>query len=103
MYVNNRACRPGVPLVDGIAVPIDLQRTIEVRPGLDRAFAIILDLAAPENHLAFFICGLLSMCGWNCKPQMKITWPFLFFACSSSPTFKASPLPPGKKGPTLPV
>src|SRR5260370_22197938 len=58
MYVNNRACRPGVPLVDGVAVPIDLQRTIELRPGLDWAFAIILDLPAPENHLAFFIRGL---------------------------------------------
>src|SRR5260370_9342599 len=58
MYVNNRACRPGVSFGDAVAVPIDLQRTIELRPGLDWAFAIILDLPAPENHLAFFIRGL---------------------------------------------
>ena len=58
MDVNNRACRPGVSFVDGISVPIDLQRTIEVRARLDRAFAVVLHLPAPENCLAFFISGL---------------------------------------------
>jgi len=58
MDVNNGASRPGVSFVDGISVPIDLQRTIEVRARLDPAFAIVLHFAAPENHLAFFISGL---------------------------------------------
>ena len=58
MDVNNRPSRPGVSFVDGIAMPVNLQRTIEVRPGLDRSLAIVLHFPAPENHLAFFIRGL---------------------------------------------
>src|SRR5713101_4319124 len=58
MDVDNRPRGPGVSFVDGIPVPIDLQRTIEVRPRLDRTFAIVLHFPAPENRLAFFICGL---------------------------------------------
>src|SRR2546421_9842731 len=58
MDVNNGASRPSVSFVDGIAVPINLQRTIEVRPGLDRAFTIVLHHPAPENRLASFIRGL---------------------------------------------
>src|SRR5712692_8470740 len=58
MDVNHRASGPRISLVDGIPVPIDLQRTIEVRPRLDRTFAIVLHFPAPENRLAFFICGL---------------------------------------------
>src|SRR4029077_20036781 len=50
MDVNNGACRPRISFVNRIAVPVDLQRTVEVRPGLDRAFAVVLDLPAPENH-----------------------------------------------------
>ena len=56
--VNHRTRRPGVSFIDGIAVPIDLQRTIEVRAGLDRAFAVVLDFSAPENRLPFFIGSL---------------------------------------------
>ncbi len=58
MDVNNGASRPGISFVDGIAVPIDLQRTIEMRPRLDLAFAVVLHFPAPENRLAFFIGGL---------------------------------------------
>jgi hypothetical protein len=58
MNINNGASRPGVPFVDGIAVPIDLQRTIEVRARLDGTFAIVLHFTAPENRLSFFIGGL---------------------------------------------
>src|SRR5258708_3607780 len=65
MHVDDGACGPGVSLVDGIPVPIDLQRTIEVRPRLDRTFAIVLHFPAPENRLAFFICGL------QFKPNIK--------------------------------
>src|SRR6266851_8102419 len=58
MDVDNRPRGPGVSFVDGIAVPINLQRTIEVRPRLDRTFAAVLHLSAPENCLAFLIRGL---------------------------------------------
>ena len=58
MHVNDGARGPRVALVDGIAVPVDLQRTIKVRAGLDGAFAVVFDLAAPENLLAFFVGGL---------------------------------------------
>ena len=58
MDVNNRPSRPSVSFVDGIAMPVNLQRTIEVRPGLDRSLAIVLHFPAPENHLALFIRGL---------------------------------------------
>src|SRR6266853_624992 len=58
MDVNNRASRPGISFVNGIAVAIDLERAIEVRTGFDRAFAVIFDFAAPENALALFVRGL---------------------------------------------
>ena len=58
MNVNNGASGPGVALVNRIAVPIDLKRTIEVSSRLDRAFAIVFNFSAPENDLAFLICGL---------------------------------------------
>src|SRR5260370_40776083 len=58
MHVDHRARRPGVPLIDGIAVPIDLQRTIEVRTRLDRPLTAVFDFSAPENCLLFFIGGL---------------------------------------------
>src|SRR5690242_9336388 len=58
MNVNDRASGPGVSLVDGIAVAIDLQRTIEMRSSLDGAFAVVLDFAAPENSLTFIVSGL---------------------------------------------
>src|SRR5260370_2078094 len=58
MDVNNGTSCPGGSFVDGVAVPIDLQRTIEVRSRLDRAFAIVLHFPAPANRLSFFICRL---------------------------------------------
>src|SRR5437660_6794707 len=58
MNVNNGASGPGVSLVDGIAVTIDLQRTIEMGSRLDGAFAVVLNFAAPENSLPFIVSGL---------------------------------------------
>ena len=58
MDVNHGASGPGISFVDGIAVAIDLERTVEVGARLDRTFAIVFDFAAPENRLAFFIGGL---------------------------------------------
>src|SRR5262249_11912813 len=58
MHVNDGARGPSVALVNGIAVPIDLERTIKVRARLDGPFAIVFDFAAPENRLAFFVRGL---------------------------------------------
>jgi hypothetical protein len=56
--IDNGASGPGVALVDGIAVGVDLERFVEVRAGFDRAFAVVFDFAAPENGLAFFVGGL---------------------------------------------
>ena len=58
MDVHDRASGPGVALVDGIAVAIDLQRTIEVRSRFDGTFTVVLDFSAPEEYLAFFISRL---------------------------------------------
>src|SRR6266478_246119 len=58
MHVSHRARRPGVPLIDGIAVPINLQGTIEMCPRLDRPLTAVFDFSAPENCLPFFIGGL---------------------------------------------
>src|SRR6266446_6328403 len=56
--VDNGPRRPSVSFIDGIAVPINLKRAIEVRAGLNGTLAIVLYLAAPENRLALFIGGL---------------------------------------------
>src|ERR1700674_2996388 len=58
MHVNNGPSGPGITFVYGIAVSIDLQRTVEVRSRLHRTFAIVLHFSAPENRLTFFIGGL---------------------------------------------
>src|SRR5438132_1916582 len=58
MNVNDGASGPGVALVDGIAVAIDLQRAIEMRPRFNGALAVVLNFTAPKNRLAFFIGGL---------------------------------------------
>src|SRR6266478_3070767 len=58
MHVNYRARRPGVPLIDGIAVPVNLQGTIEMCTRLDQPLTAVFDFSAPENCLPFFIAGL---------------------------------------------
>src|SRR5438445_2336188 len=58
MDIDDRASRPSVTLVNGIAMPIDLQRAVKVRSGLDWTLAVVLDFAAPENRLSLFIGGL---------------------------------------------
>jgi len=58
MDVNDGAGGPGVALVDGIAVAIDLERFVEVRARLNGAFAVVFDFSAPENGLALFVGGL---------------------------------------------
>ncbi len=57
-HIHHSARSPGVALVDGIAVGIDLQRAIKVRAFFHRTFAIVLDHAAPENGLAFVVRAL---------------------------------------------
>ena len=58
MYVNDGARGPGIALVDDVAVAVNLEGTIKMRAGFDGAFAVVLDLAAPENRLAFFVGSL---------------------------------------------
>ena len=57
-HVHDGAGRPRVPLVDRVAVRIDLQRAVKVRALLDRTFAVVLDLAAPEDGLALVVDAL---------------------------------------------
>ena len=79
--INHRAGGPGVALVDRIAVLVDLQRTIEVRAFLHRAFAVVLDHAAPENGLALVVGGLQlqpGVVGINRAPGKK--WPIFLRA-----------------------
>src|ERR1700719_1532437 len=56
--VNDGAGGPGIALVDGIAVAIDLKRFVEMCAGFDGALAVVFNFAAPENGLAFFVGGL---------------------------------------------
>src|SRR5258708_3145066 len=56
-HIDHSARSPGIPLVDGIAVGVDLQRAVEVRAFFYRAFAAIFDCAAPENCLPFVVDG----------------------------------------------
>src|SRR5580692_3882917 len=55
MHIHHGARGPGITFVDAIAMRINLQRAIEVRAFLHRAFAIILDAAAPEYSLALVV------------------------------------------------
>ena len=57
-HINGGARRPCVPLVDHVAVLVNLQRAVEVRSGFDWPFAIVLDHAAPEDDLALVVGGL---------------------------------------------
>jgi hypothetical protein len=50
--IDDRARGPCIALVDGIAVRIDLQRTIEVGAFFDGTLATVFDHARPENGLA---------------------------------------------------
>src|SRR5271170_2296201 len=57
MNVQKCSRGPGIALVDTVAVSVELQRTIKMRALFDRAFAAVLDHAAPEYGLTFFIRG----------------------------------------------
>jgi hypothetical protein len=57
-HIYDGARGPGIALVDGIAVCVDLQRTIEMRAFFHRTFAIILDHATPEDCLALVVDAL---------------------------------------------
>ena len=57
-HIHDGSRGPGVALVDGIAVRVDLQRAIEVRAFFHRTFAIVLHHAAPEDGLAFVVRAL---------------------------------------------
>src|SRR5690348_12618 len=56
--VNDGARGPGIALVDDVAVAVNLERTVEMRAGINGAFAVVFDLSAPENGLAFFVGSL---------------------------------------------
>ncbi len=58
MDVHRGAIRPGVALVDGMAMRIDEQRAVKVRPFFHWAFAVVFGFAAPEKRLAFLVGGL---------------------------------------------
>src|ERR1700751_2501088 len=55
--VNGGARGPGIAFVDGIAVRINQQRTVEMRAGIDGAFTFVGGAAAPENHAPLVIGG----------------------------------------------
>ena len=55
--VNGGPRGPGIAFVDGIAVRIDQQRTVEMRAGIDGAFAFVGGAAAPEDYAAFVVSG----------------------------------------------
>ena len=57
VHVDDRARGPGISLVDGIAVIVDLQRAVEMGAFFDWALAAVLDHAAPEDDLSFVIRG----------------------------------------------
>ena len=56
--INHGARGPGIALVDGVAVRVDLQRAVKVRALFHRAVAIVFDHAAPENGLALVVRSL---------------------------------------------
>src|SRR5690348_10813995 len=56
--INHGASGPRITLIDGIAVSIDLQRTIKVRAFFHWAFAVVFDHATPENRLVLVVSGL---------------------------------------------
>ena len=55
--VNGGARGPGVAFIDGVAVRINQQRTVEMRAGIDGPFAFIGSAATPENHSALVVRG----------------------------------------------
>ncbi len=55
--VNGGARGPGIAFIDGIAVRIDQERTVEMRAGIDGAFAFVGGAAAPEDYAAFVVRG----------------------------------------------
>src|SRR4051812_24235858 len=54
-YVHNRSRSPRIPLVNRIAVRVDHERAIKMGALFDRPFAVVLDLAAPEEDLPFIV------------------------------------------------
>src|SRR5260370_41989844 len=56
--INEGACGPSISFVDEIAVSVNLERPIEVRALLNRAFSSVFNPAAPEDSLVFIISGL---------------------------------------------
>src|SRR5580692_10432321 len=54
-YVNDRAGRPSVPLVDRVPVPVNLQRPVEMRAGIHWAFAAIGNAAILKNCLTLVV------------------------------------------------
>ena len=57
-HIHYRPCGPGVALIDGVTMRIDLQGAIEVGAFFHRPLAIALYHATPENSLPFFIRAL---------------------------------------------
>src|SRR5207244_5104487 len=57
-HIGQGACGPGITLVDGIAVAIELQRAIEVSAFFDGPLSTVFDHAAPENNVAILIGSL---------------------------------------------
>ena len=57
LHINECPCRPGVTLVDGIAMLVDALRTVEMRAFLNRPPSIIVYAAAPEENLTLVVGG----------------------------------------------
>ncbi len=58
MHIEHAARLPGIALVHLIPIGIKLIRLVEMRSRLNRAFAAVFHLAAPEDHFAGGIGGL---------------------------------------------
>src|SRR5579872_2047148 len=58
MHINHRSRGPRISLVDAVAARIYLQRAVEMRALLHRAFAVVFDASAPEYGLAFVVGSL---------------------------------------------
>src|SRR5215475_2453978 len=63
--ISDRTRGPCISLVDRVAIPVELERPVEVGTFFYRSFAIIFHLSAPEDDSAGFVRGL------KLKPHVK--------------------------------
>ena len=57
-HIHHCTRRPCIPLVNGIAVRVDLQGPVEMCALLYRTVSVVFDHAAPEDRLALVVSAL---------------------------------------------